>query len=207
MLIFFYHKVSLLRRNDEDKYVGEAIRLLFCKPKDSKDMQLVLSITCSMVYEDNFELKQGRRESDRVDVVGVESCPRVRPSHNQGRFGNDSRVSFADSSEIAYEMKKKTDMAVGEKRWSGNESNSLAAASTAEHSNPYHVNASLLLGRFSGFSSLNGMLSLFSSGRSTNNVSAIRECNNGNGEADTNSNAGLSFGGEDSFQNDDMLSY
>ena len=111
MLIFFYHKVSLLRRNDEDESVGEAIRLLFCKPKDSKEMQLVLSITCSMVYEDNFELKQGRRESDRVDVVGVESRPRVRPSQNQGRFGNDSRVSFADSSEIAYdEMKKKTDM-------------------------------------------------------------------------------------------------
>ena len=39
-------------------------------------------------------------------------------------------------------------------------------------------------------------------------VQLENECNNGNGEADTNSNAGLSFGGEDSFQNDDiMLSY
>ena len=80
-------------------------------------------------------------------------------------------------------------------------------ASTGEHSNPDHDNASLSLGRFSGFSSLNGMLSLFSSGRSANNINTIGESKNGNGEAETNSNAGLSFGGEDSFQNDDIISY
>ena len=205
MLIFFYHKVSLVRRNDEDKTMRDAIRLLFCTPRESKQMQAVLSI--SLVYEDNFELKQGnilnrrhRNENAGVDVICVESRPRAKPSQNQGRFVNDSRVSFADSSEIAYEMRRNIDMAVGEKSRSGIESDSLAAASTGEHPHPDKDNASLSLGGLSSWSSLNGMLSLFSSRRSTNNISTI-------GEADMNSNAGLSFGGDDSFQNEDMISY
>ena len=205
MLIFFYHKVSLVRRNDEDKTMRDAIRLLFCAPRESKQMQAVLSI--SLVYEDNFELKQGnilnrrhRNENAGVDVICVESRPRAKPSQNQGRFVNDSRVSFADSSEIAYEMRRNIDMAVGEKSRSGIESDSLAAASTGEHPHPDKDNASLSLGGLSSWSSLNGMLSLFSSRRSTNNISTI-------GEADMNSNAGLSFGGDDSFQNEDMISH
>ena len=78
-------------------------------------------------------------------------------SQNQAKSANkieysNSRVSFADLSEIAFEVfKRKTDMAGREKSRGVNELNLLAAASIGEHSKPDLDNACLSLGRIFRF--------------------------------------------------------
>ena len=219
----------LILRNDEEMTFGEAIRLLFLTPKQSKEMQAVLSI--SVVYEDNFELYKTRsnfnqpniEENAGVDVVvsvaggnanGVARTPpqsracarsskKQATSANQNEYSDGGVLRFSASSEISQR---------GDWHWdsdSGIESDSLAAASKGRYVDPDHDHSSLALGRLSGFSSSNGMVSFFSSGRSTNNISATSDSKNGNREAYINGNAnvGLSVGGVDSFQTEDMISY
>ena len=52
MLIFFYYKVSLLIRNDEDRTVSTALRILFLNPRETHDIRQVLEI--SVLYEQNL---------------------------------------------------------------------------------------------------------------------------------------------------------
>jgi hypothetical protein len=51
MLIFFYHKVNIIRRNDEDRTVGDALRIIFKSPRESPEVVLVHNIE-DVVYKD-----------------------------------------------------------------------------------------------------------------------------------------------------------
>jgi hypothetical protein len=51
MLIFFYHKVHIIRRNDEDRTVGDALRIIFKSPRESPEVVLVHNIE-DVVYKD-----------------------------------------------------------------------------------------------------------------------------------------------------------
>ena len=52
MLIFFYYKVSLLIRNDEDRTVSTALRILILNPRETHEIREVLEI--SVLYEQNL---------------------------------------------------------------------------------------------------------------------------------------------------------
>jgi hypothetical protein len=51
MLIFFYHKVHIIRRNDEDRTIGDALRIIFKSPRESPEVVLVHNIE-DVVYKD-----------------------------------------------------------------------------------------------------------------------------------------------------------
>ena len=51
MLIFFYHKVHIIRRNDEVRTVGDALRILFKSPRESPEFVLVHNIE-DVLYND-----------------------------------------------------------------------------------------------------------------------------------------------------------
>ena len=51
MLIFFYHKVHIIRRNDEVRTVGDALRIIFKSPRESPEFVLVYNIE-DVVYKD-----------------------------------------------------------------------------------------------------------------------------------------------------------
>jgi hypothetical protein len=51
MLIFFYHKVNIIQRIDEDRTVGDALRILFKSPRESPEVVLVYNIE-DVVYKD-----------------------------------------------------------------------------------------------------------------------------------------------------------
>ena len=67
MLIFFYHKVNIIRRNDEDITVGDALRILFKSPRESPEVVLVYNIE-DVVYKD-FALPKIMSPNNKLIIV------------------------------------------------------------------------------------------------------------------------------------------
>lgn len=55
MMIFFYHKVSLLQKNDENRSIVDALKLLLFNPKESQKVREILSI--SVIFEQNLQMQ------------------------------------------------------------------------------------------------------------------------------------------------------
>jgi hypothetical protein len=53
MLIFFYHKVSILVRHYDERTVGDALRIIFLTPRENPD-NLALS-NLDVIYEDEIK--------------------------------------------------------------------------------------------------------------------------------------------------------
>ena len=73
LLIFFYHKVSLLRRNNQDLTIRDALKILVFEPSKTKELLLLLSCI-SIVHEHNLRLPAYDR--NMLENLGDSSAPR-----------------------------------------------------------------------------------------------------------------------------------
>ena len=73
LLIFFYHKVSSLQRNDQDLTIRDALKILVSEPSKTKELLLLLSCM-SIVHEHNLRLTAYDR--NMVEDLGDSSAPR-----------------------------------------------------------------------------------------------------------------------------------
>jgi hypothetical protein len=64
---FLYHKVNIIRRNDEDRTVGDALRILFKSPRESPEVVLVYNIE-DVVYKD-FALPKIISPNNKLIIV------------------------------------------------------------------------------------------------------------------------------------------
>jgi len=81
MLIFFYHKVSILVRHYDERTVGDALRIIFLTPRENPD-NLALS-NLDVIYEDEIKShleNQNKNSSAGNAVVSFQPSK----SHNDG---------------------------------------------------------------------------------------------------------------------------
>jgi hypothetical protein len=96
MLIFFYHKVNIIRRNDEDRTVGDALRIIFKSPRESPEFVLVYNIE-DVLYND-FALPKIISSNNKLIILSNDHT--------------DAKDSAAESQIIADSFLKQVDMFV-----------------------------------------------------------------------------------------------
>ena len=74
MLIFFYHKISMIIRSDEGKTVGDALQILLLKPKETPDAVAISSI--ELVIEHDIMRSMGMDAGDFIASA--------EPNHSEG---------------------------------------------------------------------------------------------------------------------------
>ena len=89
MLIFFYHKVSTVRRLDEDLTVFEALHMIFFKPEKVGDVVAISSIDA--IYEQETLRTMGLDPSEKLDV-SVLGDTTISGGHEQQHLENSANV-------------------------------------------------------------------------------------------------------------------
>jgi hypothetical protein len=93
MLIFFYHKVNIIRRNDEDRTVGDALRILFKSPRESPEVVLVYNIE-DVVYKD-FALPKIISPNNKLIIVSNDHAD-AKDSAAESQINADSFLKQVD---------------------------------------------------------------------------------------------------------------
>lgn len=103
LLIFFYHKVSSLRRNNQDLTIRDALKILVFEPSKTKEVLDYFSCM-SMVHEHNLRLPAYERSGE--DHLNDSSAPRNsgRRSSLRYKFGISSGASSLDQESMKFNI-------------------------------------------------------------------------------------------------------
>lgn len=112
MLIFFYHKVLVLRKSDKDLTTCEALEMMFFKPRESEDCIAILS-NVSLVFQEFLRIPayeyEGRGERSRRDDLssfgdGPLSLDVMSTNNHDNVLQSDKCWSMEDISKSSSQM-------------------------------------------------------------------------------------------------------